>query len=66
MIQARDRDDNVEVYARMQGGEMTGMLVIAAEPTRADDSPSRRPYPARRTGQPERTRGIAEVASLGK
>ena len=33
MVQARDHDENVEVYARMQGGEMTGMLVIAAEPT---------------------------------
>jgi hypothetical protein len=32
MIQAREEDEHVEVYARMQGGEMTGLLVLNAEP----------------------------------
>lgn len=32
MIQARDDDEHVEVYTRMQGGEMTGLLVLSAEP----------------------------------
>ena len=32
MIQAREDDEHVEVYARMQGGEMTGLLVLNAEP----------------------------------
>lgn len=31
LIQAREDGENVEVYARMQGGEVTGLLVLAAE-----------------------------------
>ena len=32
MVQARDGDDNVEIFGRMQGTDMTGLVVIAAEP----------------------------------
>jgi hypothetical protein len=32
MIQSREDDEHVEVYARMQGGEMSGLLVVSAEP----------------------------------
>jgi hypothetical protein len=32
MVQVQGRDENVEVYARMQGSEMNGLVVLSAEP----------------------------------
>ena len=62
MIQAREQDENVEVYARMQGGEMTGMLVISAEPKQLTIVHLDGPVRPRRSSQlewPCRTAGLA-------
>jgi Domain of unknown function (DUF4252) len=33
MVEVQSRnEDNVEVYAKLEGGEVTGMVVLAAEP----------------------------------
>jgi hypothetical protein len=33
MVEVRSRqDENVDIYARMSGGQVTGMIVLAAEP----------------------------------
>ena len=32
MVEARDGKENVEVFTRTRGGEVDGMVVVAAEP----------------------------------